>query len=72
MAECCTTTTTATSNARRESESSLMRELTRFIGCRVVRGPHWKWSKQDGREILIECFFIVVIRTLTNFLDSQL
>jgi len=21
-----------------------------FIGCRVVRGPDWKWSKQDGGE----------------------
>ena len=19
-----------------------------FIGCRVVRGPDWKWGKQDG------------------------
>lgn len=21
-----------------------------FIGCRVVRGPDWKWSNQDGGE----------------------
>ena len=21
-----------------------------FIGCRVVRGPDWKWGKQDGGE----------------------
>lgn len=33
--------------------------LNRFIGCRVVRGPDWKWSKQDGKfelKILIENF----------------
>ncbi|RNA27483.1 E3 ubiquitin- ligase MIB1 [Brachionus plicatilis] len=24
--------------------------LSRFIGCRVVRGPDWKWTKQDGGE----------------------
>lgn len=22
--------------------------LTKLIGSRVVRGPDWKWSKQDG------------------------
>ena len=21
-----------------------------FFGCRVIRGPDWKWGKQDGGE----------------------
>ena len=24
--------------------------LKSFIGCRVIRGPDWKWGKQDGGE----------------------
>jgi hypothetical protein len=24
--------------------------LLKLIGCRVVRGPDWRWSKQDGGE----------------------
>ncbi|CAF0959518.1 unnamed protein product, partial [Brachionus calyciflorus] len=24
--------------------------LAKFIGSRVVRGPDWKWGKQDGGE----------------------
>lgn len=44
------------------AEQNLEKDLTnlnRFIGCRVVRGPDWKWSKQDGIFkilILIEIF----------------
>lgn len=26
------------------------KSLTDFIGSRVVRGPDWKWAKQDGGE----------------------
>ncbi|CAF0858490.1 unnamed protein product [Brachionus calyciflorus] len=33
------------------STSLLLRTpQTELIGCRVVRGPNWKWGKQDGGE----------------------
>ena len=26
--------------------------IEEFKGCRVVRGPDWKWGKQDGKRKL--------------------
>ena len=28
--------------------STTRNNLKLFIGCRVVRGPHWIWDRQDG------------------------
>jgi len=26
-------------------------------GSRVVRGPDWKWGKQDGKRVPLVCLF---------------
>jgi len=28
-----------------------------FMGSRVVRGPDWKWGKQDGKRVPLVCLF---------------
>lgn len=36
------------------SLSLLMREPPKeLIGCRIVRGPNWKWGRQDGMKLVI-------------------
>ena len=32
------------------STSGSTKSQNEFIGCKVVRGPDWKWGKQDGGE----------------------
>lgn len=36
--------------AARSQPASLSRQLDIFVGARVMRGPDWKWGKQDGGE----------------------
>jgi hypothetical protein len=31
-----------------------------FIGSRVVRGPDWKWGKQDGKRVFIRFVFFLL------------
>lgn len=43
-------TSTSTAATHHLTNSQKVTTNTNGVGCRVVRGPDWKWSKQDGGE----------------------
>ena len=50
-------TTLESSNEQANTLSNNKNDLKLLIGSRVVRGPHWKWDKQDGYFCWINDFF---------------
>ena len=42
-----------------------------FIGSRVVRGPDWKWGKQDGKRVFIRFVFFPFLSRLRLVLISR-
>ena len=38
------------SSRRTSTGEAADKSLQKFVGARVIRGPNWKWGKQDGGE----------------------